>query len=169
MMHANSAVNLITKPTRFPQGDQHGSPSLLDHFYTNQISKVKHIGLLINDTTDHLPIIATISMHTKVHKNQLSSHIRDFRNFNIDRFNDDLCKFNDDESENLDIRFQKFHSHLQSCVNSNLPLRKRTKKEIKFAHKPWISSGLKKSIYERNRLYRLSRVTHQNQAERKRK
>ena len=123
--------------------NRNSSPSLLDHFYTNQISKVKHIGLLINDTTDHLPIIATISMHTKVHKNQLSSHIRDFRNFNIDRFNDDLGKFNDDESENLDTRFQKFHNHLQSCVNSNLPLRKRTKKEIKFAHKPWISNGLK--------------------------
>lgn len=49
MMHSQSCVNLINKPTRFPRGEQIGTPSLLDHFYTNQISKVKNIGLLVDD------------------------------------------------------------------------------------------------------------------------
>ena len=65
MMHSNSTVNLINKPTWFPRGRQRGAPSLLDHFYTNQTAKVTNIGLLVNDISDHLPIVATISMQTK--------------------------------------------------------------------------------------------------------
>ena len=44
------------------------------------------------------------------------------------------------------------------CINKHIPLRKRTKKELKFALKPWISKGLKRSIIEKQRLYKLSRT-----------
>ena len=47
MMHSNSAVNLVNKPTRFPRGDQWGSPYVLDHFYTNEVAKVNTWGYLL--------------------------------------------------------------------------------------------------------------------------
>ena len=50
-----------------------------------------------------------------------------------------------------------------------MPLRNKSKKEMKFSLKPWISSGLKHSVNERKRLYRLSRITHLNQSARKTK
>ncbi len=66
MIHSHSTVNLINKPTRFPVGAQLGSPTLLDHFYTNKPNKVRHVGLLVNDISDHFPIITIISEKMKV-------------------------------------------------------------------------------------------------------
>ena len=78
MMYSHSAVNLINLPTWFPRGKQPGAPSLLDHFYTNQVNTVKNIGLLINDISDHLPIVATISAHAKkIQIEDLHPYIRD--------------------------------------------------------------------------------------------
>ena len=65
MMHANSAVNLINKPTRFPRGRQWGAPSLLDHFYTNNLNSIRNIGLFSTDISDHMPIVSTINMGAK--------------------------------------------------------------------------------------------------------
>ena len=159
MMHANSAVNLINKPTRFPEGNQHGSPSLLDHYYTNSINLVKNVGLLIADISDHLPIFTTISMHAKkVSVNDLHPYIRDYSNFNSEAFNESIRRFNDIKTQSLDSRFYNFNVHLLTCINEHIPLRKRTKREIRFAMKPWISNGLKRSINERRRLYNLSRL-----------
>ena len=44
MMHANSALNFVNKPTRFPRGNQLGEPSLLDHFYCNRLNSIENIG-----------------------------------------------------------------------------------------------------------------------------
>ena len=66
MIHSHSVVNLINKPTRFPIGAQLGSPTLLDHFYTNKPNKVRHIGLLVNDISDHFPIVTVISEKFKI-------------------------------------------------------------------------------------------------------
>ena len=164
MMHANSTVNLINKPTWFPRGKQIGKPSLLDHFYTNKVHTVKNIGLLVNGISDHTPIIATISLHTK--KNSMHSpnpYIRDFRNFDSEKFNAALARFTVSETEDLDTNFYNLHNHFVNCVNHHIPMRKRSKRELKFAMKPWISNSMKKSIVERNRLHRLSRIEHPNQ------
>ena len=54
-----------------------------------------------------------------------------------------------------------------SCIDKHIPFRNKTKKEKKFAMKPWISNSLKKSIVERRKLYLLSRISHPDQAQRK--
>ena len=54
--------------------------------------------------------------------------------------------------------FFNLNKHILFCINKHIPLRKRTKKEIKFALKPWISRGLKRSIIEKQRLYKFSRL-----------
>ena len=65
MFHSQSVVNLINKPTRFPIGAQLGSPTLLDHFYTNSPNKISHVGLLVSDISDHFPIVSIISENVK--------------------------------------------------------------------------------------------------------
>ena len=64
-MHSYSLVNLINKPTWFPRGNQQGSPSLLDHFYTNKVNTIANIGLYTSNITDHVPIVDIIRMSTK--------------------------------------------------------------------------------------------------------
>ena len=167
MMYSHTSVNLINKPTRFPRGAQFGSPSLLDHFYTNKIDKVKNIGLLVCDISDHFPIVATISInHKKLSDNDVFPYIRDFRNFDVDTFNESLINFDDNEMLSLDERFENVHSHILSCINLHIPLREKTKKEKKFALKPWISNSLKRSILHKKRLYNISRIPHPSQSTR---
>ena len=117
MMHSYSAVNLINKPTRFPRGNQSGAPSILDHFYTNQISKIKNVGLIVDDISDHFPIVATIRLHSKKQPFHLSPFIRDFRNFDAEAYNQSLATFRDIESDRLDTRFYNYDCHLSLCLN----------------------------------------------------
>ena len=147
MMHANSTINMINKPTRFPRGRQRGDPSLLDHFYTNNTNSVTNIGLFSHSLSDHLPFVATISLHPKKPKPEfINPFIRDFRNFDQEKFNESLDRFVVNESDSLDVNFYNLHNHFNNCVNLHIPLRKRTAKEKKFATKPWISNSLKRFV-----------------------
>ena len=67
------------------------------------------------------------------------------------------------------MNFYNLQNHFLNCVNNHLPFRKRSKRELKFALKPWITNSMKKSINERSRLYRISRINHPNQSHRKTK
>ena len=53
-MFSHHYISVISKPTRFPCGDQHGVPSLLDHTWYNRTG-ANESGILIFDNTDHLP------------------------------------------------------------------------------------------------------------------
>ena len=163
-VHSHSLVNLINKPTWFPRGKQPGSPSLLDHFYTNKVDTVVNIGLFGSSITDHMPIVATIGIPSKKNILQnINPYMRDFRKFDSEKFNESLNNFKYSDTDNLDVCFYNLHNHFLNCVNEHLPLKKRTKKELKFALKPWITNSIKKSINERDRLYKLSRIDHPNQ------
>ncbi|MCP4493505.1 MAG: hypothetical protein GY820_40300 [Gammaproteobacteria bacterium] len=95
MMNSNSLANLINKPTRFPRGDQLGAPSLIDHFYTNRIDIISNIGLFVSDISDHFPIVATVCFDPKNNRNiPMSPYVRDFRNFDTDKFNESVSRFN---------------------------------------------------------------------------
>ena len=53
----------IYKPTRYPIADQVGLPSLLDHYYTNDISNACTWDVIARDVSDHQLVFATIK-HT---------------------------------------------------------------------------------------------------------
>ena len=168
MIHSHSVVNLINKPTRFPIGAQLGSPTLLDHFYTNHPNKIGNIGLLVHDISDHFPIVAIINENIKkIEESDVCPYVRDFRGFNEDAFKNSLLHFDDDESRDIDNRLDVFHDHILNCINKHIPKREKTKSEKKFSLKPWISNSLKKCITKRKQLYNKSRENHPEQAQRK--
>ena len=57
--YAYNFMSLVTKPTRFPSGNQVGQPSLLDHFWYNRFNSVDS-GILLIGITDHLPTFLII-------------------------------------------------------------------------------------------------------------
>ena len=59
IMFSHCFVPKITRPTRFPSGEQHGSPSILDHIWYNKCNSVDS-GILIFDATDHFPTFIVI-------------------------------------------------------------------------------------------------------------
>ena len=144
-MLSYNALMLINKPTRFPIGNQTGTPSILDHFYTNDETNVTNIGLLLSDIKDHLLTFVVIqsSLTQKVIKNDLL--IRDYRNADAVEFNRLIEEFNPYLNSNtlsIDEKFQKLQEHIIHCIEKLIPLRKLTKREISFKQKPWISKGI---------------------------
>ena len=65
-MFSLSYLPLVTRPTRFPDGNQHGPPSLLDHIWSNRLYNLE-AGIILCSSTDHLPtfIILTDTLFTK--------------------------------------------------------------------------------------------------------
>ena len=47
-----------------------------------------------------------------------------------------------------------FYSNVSDIIDSNVPLKLLSRKETRFCSKPWITPGLKASIYNKNRLYK---------------
>ena len=50
----------------------------------------------------------------------------------MEDFNASLMEFTDNAAENLDTRFEKLNSHIVSCTNEHIPLRKRTEKKAYY-------------------------------------
>ena len=60
-MQSIKYIPLISRPTRFPECQQNGQESLLDHIYTNFIHQ-SISGILHYKITDHLPIFINMSI-----------------------------------------------------------------------------------------------------------
>ena len=103
MMASNSAINLINKPTRFPRGKQPGSPALLDHFYTNQLDSVSKIGLVVDDISDHMPILAILQVNVKRMRPKTDIYVRDYKRLNEENFNNSIKEFHHDSANSIDM------------------------------------------------------------------
>ncbi|EDO43021.1 predicted protein [Nematostella vectensis] len=50
--------------------------------------------------------------------------------------------------------FDSFYASVESIIDKHAPLKKLSRKEIKFLSKPWITTGIKHSIAIKNKLYK---------------
>ena len=57
-------------------------------------------------------------------------------------------------SGNNSEKYDIYHEHLMSTINQHAPLKTLTKKEIKMKSKPWITTGILKSISIRTKYYK---------------
>ena len=54
---------------------------------------------------------------------------------------------------NPNLSFHNYIEEVQKMISNHTPLCKTRKKELKFQNKPWITSGLQKSIVIKNKLF----------------
>ena len=54
---------------------------------------------------------------------------------------------------NPNLSFYNYIEKVEKMISNHAPLRKTRKRELKFQSKPWITSGLKKSIMIKNKLF----------------
>ena len=52
------------------------------------------------------------------------------------------------------IHLNSFETKINSLIDTYLPLKKHTNKEINLQFKPWITCGIRKSIQRRDNLYK---------------
>ena len=54
---------------------------------------------------------------------------------------------------NPNLSFHNYIEEVENMISSHAPLIKTRKRELKFQSKPWITSGLQKSIVIKNKLF----------------
>ena len=88
-MYSNSLYPTITRPTRITTH----SATLIDNIFTNVWDRKVHSGLVINDTSDHLPVFATIQSCTRIKKDTTTVKITRHKTQNaINSLKEDLLE-----------------------------------------------------------------------------
>ena len=74
----------------FPTYISNTSSTLIDHIYTNNILHKNTTYILLNELSDHLPILTLLHSFENTAKNKCTTHICDTKNFNCENFLNDL-------------------------------------------------------------------------------
>ena len=130
--------------------------------YTNNISGETHTYILLDDISDHMPVIVCSDLALKHPKKYEASYVRDIENFEAELFLEELSKsLHLLGKTNLPININKINIYTDKFINifklildKHAPLRKRSRKELKLKTKPWITKRLLKSIYRKNCMYK---------------
>ena len=84
--------------------------------------------------------------------------IRDWKTFNNATFpadykSTDWPTIMQIDKGNPNLSFYNYIEKVEKMISNHAPLRKTRKRELKFQSKPWITSGFKKSIVIKNKLF----------------
>ena len=156
---------LITDYTRVAvttneTGESTTSKSLIDHFSTNRAKYIVKSGVLEIGMVDHYMIYAVrkINAWRLKRKNPKTIESRALRNYCKENFQKDLQLINwasilepmSDNPSEMALTFQEIFEHL---LNFHAPLKKR---KVKSEYAPWITSYIKRSMEERNKMKKTS-------------
>lgn len=163
-LHALNFFPYITKPTRFPEGNQRGDPSLLDHFWFNKIDRVK-TGIITFDQSDHLPTVFVIEHQYPLNNNALIKvTFRDFSDYNIEKFKT-ICLNNNFNLPSNDVNTNTlFLSNILNdiyCKCFPIKVKYLSQKRI---NKPWLSSAILCSIKKKSKYFKLYKLGLVNEA-----
>lgn len=151
---ANFLQPLILKPTRLKANQK---PSLIDNIFINYFENNAWSGNLIAKISDHMPnfLIIDHKVSKMKHKPEFK---RDFKNFIENEFVSDIKSKNllpiNYSDISLDGKFQHFQDTILSSINMHAPLKKVSKRQAKLRRKPWVTTGILKSISVKNKLYK---------------
>ena len=144
---------MIGKPTRV----HNNSATLIDNILVNRIDlKISsQCGNIVSDISDHYSqfcIIHSPSLRSRYR----GTKIRDYSRFSEENFISDISQTDWNgviSNGSVDIRFSSFYNKLNKLVNKHAPLKIVSKRKAKQLSKPWITSGLCKSIKIKNDLF----------------
>ena len=128
--------------------------TLIDHFYTNYTHSCSNCYIIKSDLTDHF--LLTVKIHQKLTKKQNPiKFVCSLKSFDKDKFCDDLeeaCIQNMNSSQSINDPINILLHVIHTAMNQ-LPLCKLSRKQTKLQEKPWLTSGLLKSIKNQNKMF----------------
>ena len=143
LLNSHMFLPAITKPTRFPLGDQNHTPSNLDHIFYNQLLPFQS-GIIYQDITDHLPTYINIKLGNII-KNEFKKI--EFRPFSLSNFNSLTSKISSTNwnflftSGDVHSAFQLFTDTINKLYCECFPLKIKYL-STKRLSKPWLSSHI---------------------------
>ena len=151
----NLFVPLKILPTRITTTTK----TLVDNIYSNCTNFNDGIsGNLTLSISDHLAQFLIIQEVIDKTSTKTNIYKRDYRNFDRENFILDPLNIEWNQVITIEINnpnesFNLFFSKIDSLINHYIPLRKLTRNEIKNKLKPWITSGIRNSMYFLRSLY----------------
>ena len=158
LLQTYNYMPVITRPTRFPQGRQLGTPSLLDHLFIN-FSPASTAGILHYDITDHLPIFLNLHLPKPI-ETSYSIKFRIFNEENETKFTRKLAYTLWEEiliDPDVNNNFDLFYSTFERLYNECFPIKTKIISAKRF-QSPWLSSGLINSIKNKNKMFKKFKI-----------
>lgn len=149
-IYSVSLFPLINRPTRITSQ----SATLIDNILCNDITNVTHCnGILCTDVSDHYPIFS-FNLGTKIEERSNSRRTRKIDNQTRVSFINELQKIKWDDVLNCNdpqVAFTRFYTRFTKLYNDSFPIQDR---KIGYKNnKVWITSGLRNSVKNKNKLY----------------
>jgi len=145
----------VLLPTRITET----SKTLIDNIFSTITGSDCASGNLLHSVSDHLAQFLLISSGVKpINDESISRSYQQWSKFNHKNFMEDFRGLNWHEilkmrDQNIDVSFNCFSSKISELVDRHLPTRKLTRRQLK-SQKPWITSGLLKSMAKRDLYFR---------------
>ena len=133
--------------------------TLIDNIFINDLSCTSKGGNILTSISDHLVQFSQINIFdSPPHAKTKRKPVRNWRIFNKREFADELSNINwddvNDANADTNTSFSKFYKRVNTLLDEMAPYKTPTKKEIKLQQKPWISSGILKSMAKRDIFYK---------------
>ena len=145
-----SSIPIIDKPTRV----YGNSATLIDNILTTKVDVEITSGNIISDTSDHYSQFCI--SHNFIQRPKPGKQKRwDISGYSRSKFNSELSdalvsQTNFSDQFDVDTAFSYFYNTLLALVDKHAPLKTVSNRKLKQFSKPWITSGLKKSIKIKN-------------------
>ena len=143
----------VLKPTRVTKH----SATLIDHVWTNDLNNCMKSGIINISISDHFPVLSWFKTSRKNDKVQVVRK-RSINKHCIERFKSELTNYKWEEeitSSGVDDDFDKYITTFTSLYDKNFQIKEYRIKDAN-ADKPYITSAIRQSIKQRNKLQKLS-------------
>ena len=159
VMHSFHFLPLITKPTRF--GVNNVQPSLLDHVWFNSISFEYICNIVLNDITDHCPILFQVNLNNDELRNDEKIQIK-FRLNNDETRNEfriSLSNFNwtSIKSNDVNTYYENYLRTLNTLYCSCFPIKIKYISKKQYL-KPWITPNIHNLISLKSKYFHLLKL-----------
>ena len=153
IMYGAGSFPAIIKPTHITSI----SATLIDNIFTNNVTENLNCGIVINETSDHLPVFVSSNPVTK---NGNTVQINKRRIINATNVNYFVEALNGRDwsplylSDDVNYAYNYFVSKYNEDFNKCCPI-KKVKVKSNYTSKPWLSKGLLNACKKKNQLYKI--------------
>ena len=148
-------IPTVTRPTRITQS----TATLIDNIFVSQNLCGKYVcNILINDTSDHLPVVCTLSDLKTIKREPIRLTSRDTRNKNMQALKRQLERhdwFADLKYQSVSEDMNKVYETLKEKVDYCIPIKEHCIKGNKIRREPWLTASIKISIDKNKKLYHM--------------
>lgn len=162
-LQSAGCLSYINKPTRFKPSLNNPNGTCIDHVYSNIDQENVENHVIYSDISDHFSTLTRLSkIPKKITPPRVIYKRKKYLSPNAtiqfcNELKEALCSTLPIMRDSCPNKRAKYIvESYQKLIDKFMPLKKLTKKQLCFYHKPWISKGLRKSIKRKHTLFRKS-------------